>query len=107
VTDTPTRVIRHQAEAEAEAEVQEAKQEAQEEEAAAEVQEAEEEEEELYEVEINGIMYVTNDDEDGTIYSYTNEEVGDKIGEFRDKTAHILEGGNKGVYDKHMCKFDF
>jgi hypothetical protein len=52
-------------------------------------------------------MYVTNDDEDGTIYSYINEEVGDKIGEFKGKIAHIFEGDNKGLYDRHMCKFDF
>ena len=72
-----------------------------------EKKEKEEEEEELYEVEINGIMYVINDDEDGTIYSYINEEVGDKIGEFKGMIAHIFEGDNKGVYDRGLCKFDF
>jgi hypothetical protein len=69
--------------------------------------EEEEEEEELYEVEINGIMYVTNDDEDGTIYSYDNEEVGDKVGEFKGLVAHIYNGKNKGIYDRTMCKMNF
>jgi hypothetical protein len=67
----------------------------------------EEEEEELYEVEINGVMYVTNDDEDGTIYSYDNEEVGDKVGEFKGLVAHIYKGKNKGIYDRTMCKMNF
>jgi len=70
-------------------------------------EEEEEEEEELYEVEINGVMYVTNDDEDGNIYSYINEEVGDQVGKFKDKNATIYEGKNKGTYDKTKCKFDF
>ena len=69
--------------------------------------EEEEEEEELYEVEINGVMYVTNDDEDGTIYSYVNEEVGDKAGEFKGTVAHIYNGKNKGIYDRTLCKMDF
>ena len=66
-----------------------------------------EEEEELFEVEINGVMYVSNDDEDGTIYAYVNEEVGDKVGEFKGKVAHIYTGKNKGVYDRTKCKMDF
>ena len=70
-------------------------------------EEEEEEEEELYEVEINGVMYVTNDDEDGTIYSYDNEEVGDKAGEFKGTVAHIYNGKNKGIYDRTLCKMDF
>jgi hypothetical protein len=57
--------------------------------------------------EINGIMYVTNDDEDGTIYSYDNEEVGDKVGEFKGLVAHIYNGKNKGIYDRTMCKMNF
>ncbi len=68
--------------------------------------EAEEEEEELFEVEINGVIYVSNDDEDGNIYSYINEEVGDKVGQFKDKNATIFEGKNKGTYDRTKCKFD-
>jgi hypothetical protein len=67
----------------------------------------EEEEEELYEVEINGVVYVTNDDEDGTIYSYINEEVGDKVGEFKGLVAHIYNGKNKGIYDRTKCKLNF
>ena len=66
----------------------------------------EEEEEELFEVEINGILYVSNDDEDGNIYSYINEEVGDKVGQFKAKNATIFEGKNKGTYDRTKCKFD-
>ena len=69
--------------------------------------EAEEEEEELFEVQVNGVMYVSNDDEDGTIYSYVDEEVGDEIGKFIGKVAHIYSGGNKGVYDSSKCKFNF
>ena len=67
----------------------------------------EEEEEELFEVEINGVMYVCNDDEDGNIYSYIDEEVGDKVGVFKGKIANIVEGENQGVYDRTKCKFDF
>ena len=67
----------------------------------------EEEEEELFEVEINGVMYVCNDDEDGNIYSYIDEEVGDKVGVFKGKIANIFEGVNKGIYDRTKCKFDF
>jgi len=66
----------------------------------------EEEEEELFEVQINGVMYVSNDDEDGTIYSYVNEEVGDEIGKFIGKVAHIYSGGNKGVYNRTKCNFN-
>jgi hypothetical protein len=58
-------------------------------------------------VEINGVMYVSNDDEDGNIYSYIKEEVGDKVGKFKDKIATIYEGYNKGIYDITKCKFDF
>ena len=68
--------------------------------------EADEEEEELFEVDINGVMYVSNDDEDGTIYSYVNEEVGDEIGKFIGKVAHVYKGTNKGVYDRTKCKFN-
>jgi hypothetical protein len=70
------------------------------------VEEEEEEEEELYEVKINGVMYVSNDDEDGTIYSYVDEEVGDEIGKFIGKIAHIYKGANKGVYDITKIVFE-
>jgi hypothetical protein len=69
-------------------------------------EEEEEEEEELYEVQINGVMYVSNDDEDGTIYSYVDEEVGDEIGKFIGKIAHIYKGANKGVYDITKIVFE-
>ena len=71
----------------------------------AEAEEEEEEEEELFEVTINGVVYVSNDDECGNIYSYINEEVGDKVGEFKDKNAIIYDGKNKGIYDR--TKYDF
>ena len=71
-----------------------------------EEEKVEEDEEELFEVEINGVIYVSNDDEDGNIYSYINEEVGDKVGHFKDKNATIFEGKNKGTYDRTKCKFD-
>ena len=86
------------------AEEEAAEEEAAEEEAAEE--EEEEEEEELFEVEINGIRYVTNDDEDGNIYSYINEEVGEKVGIFKDTNATIFEGKNKGTYHRTKCNFD-
>ena len=70
-------------------------------------EEEEQEEEELFEVEVNGVMYVSNDDEDGDIYSYINEEVGDIVGKFKDKNATIFEGKNKGTYDRTKCKFNF
>ena len=63
-------------------------------------------EEDLLEVESNGIMYVSNDDEDGNIYSYINEEVGEQVGKFKDKNATIYEGKNKGTYDRTKCKFN-
>jgi hypothetical protein len=66
----------------------------------------EEEEEELFEVTINGVTYVSNDDECGTIYSYINEEVGDKVGEFKDKYAIIFDGKNKGTYDRTKYNFN-
>ncbi len=71
-----------------------------------EEEEKAEEEEELYEVEINGVMYVSNDDEDGTIYSYVDEEVGDKVGEFKGTVAHIYKCENKGIYGRTMFKIN-
>jgi hypothetical protein len=91
---------------EAQEEAEEEEEEAQEEEEEAQEEEEEEEEEELFEVDINGIMYVSNDDEDGTIYSYVDEEVGDEIGKFIGKVAHIYSGENKGIYDRTKCKFN-
>jgi hypothetical protein len=86
--------VREDLEAEAEAEAE------------ADDEEDEEEEEELFEVKINGVMYVSNDDEDGTIYSYVDEEVGDEIGKFIGKVAHIYSGVNKGVYDRTKIVFE-
>jgi len=84
----------------------EEEEEVQEEEEEEQAEEEEEEEEELFEVEINGIRYVTNDDEDGNIYSYINEEVGEKVGFFKDTNATIFEGKNKGTYHRTKCNFD-
>lgn len=47
--------------------------------------EEEEEEEEVEEIEIDDVTYFTNDDENGFIYEATeDEEVGDKVGYFKD-----------------------
>ena len=94
-----------QQEEEQEEEEVETEAEAEEEEVETEAEAEEEEEEELFEVTINGVMYVSNDDECGNIYSYINEEVGDKVGEFKDKNAIIYDGKNKGMYDR--TKYDF
>jgi len=47
-------------------------------------EEDDEEEEELFEIEIDDITYCTNDENNGYIYEYKNEEVGDKIGYFKE-----------------------
>ena len=47
--------------------------------------------EEVYEIEINGISYYTNDECSGNIYSITDEEdIGEKVGEFIDKKADLF-----------------
>ena len=72
---------------EEEAEVSEAEQE---EEAEEEVSEAEEELE-LFEVEIKGKTYVTNDEMEGDIYEYVNDEVGEIVGAFRKGVAKFTK----------------
>lgn len=49
-----------------------------------ETKEEEEEEEELFEIEIDDVTYCTNDENNGFIYEFKNEEVGDKVGYFKD-----------------------
>jgi chemotaxis protein histidine kinase CheA len=64
-----------------------------EEEAEEEEVEAEEEEEELelFEVEIKGKTYVTNDEMEGDIYEYVNDEVGEIVGAFRKGVAKFTK----------------
>jgi chemotaxis protein histidine kinase CheA len=55
-------------------------------------EEADEEEElELFEVEIKGKTYVTNDETDGDIYAYVNEEVGEIVGAFKSGVAKFTK----------------
>ena len=37
----------------------------------------------MFEIEIDDITYCTNDDENGFIYEFSNDEVGDKVGYFK------------------------
>ena len=54
-------------------------------------EEEQEEELELFEVEIKGKTYVTNDETDGDIYDYTNEEVGEIVGSFKNGVAKFTK----------------
>jgi hypothetical protein len=47
----------------------------------------EEEEEELFEIEIEDVVYCTNDIDNGFIYEFKNDEVGEKVGYFKDGDA--------------------
>ena len=53
--------------------------------------EAEEEELELFEVEIKGKTYVTNDEIEGDIYEYANDEVGEIVGTFKNGVAKMIK----------------
>ena len=57
------------------------------------VSEAEDEEEELelFEVEIKGKTYVTNDEIEGDIYEYVNDEVGEIVGTFKNGVARLAK----------------
>ena len=57
----------------------------------AEAEVEEEEELELFEVEIKGKTYVTNDETDGDIYAYVNEEVGEIVGTFKNGVAKFAK----------------
>jgi|688.fasta_scaffold08970_3 hypothetical protein len=54
-------------------------------------EQADEEELELFEVEIKGKTYVTNDEMEGDIYDYTNEEVGEIVGSFKNGIAKLTK----------------
>jgi flagellar hook protein FlgE len=56
-----------------------------------EAQEEEEEELELFEVEIKGKTYVTNDETNGDIYEYVNNEVGEIVGAFKNGVAKLAK----------------
>ena len=53
--------------------------------------EEEEEELELFEVEIKGKTYVTNDETNGDIYEYVNDEVGEIVGVFKNGVAKMIK----------------
>ena len=90
------------ADAQEEKEEKEEAEEEEEEEAVAEekeeaVADAQEEEEtdsdtlELFEVEIKGKTYVTNDETNGDIYEYDNDEVGEIVGVFKNGVAKLTK----------------
>ena len=54
-------------------------------------EEEEEEELELFEVEIKGKTYVTNDETNGDIYAYVNDEVGEIVGTFKNGVAKFAK----------------
>ena len=56
-----------------------------------EEEEEEEEELELFEVEIKGKTYVTNDETNGDIYEYANDEVGEIVGAFKNGVAKFAK----------------
>ena len=43
--------------------------------------------EELFEIEIEDVVYCTNDIDNGFIYEFKNDEVGEKVGYFKDGDA--------------------
>jgi hypothetical protein len=56
-----------------------------------EEEEEDEEELELFEVEIKGKTYVTNDETNGDIYEYVNNEVGEIVGAFKNGVAKLAK----------------
>jgi outer membrane biosynthesis protein TonB len=56
-----------------------------------ESEQSEEEELELFEVEIKGKTYVTNDETNGDIYEYDNDEVGEIVGAFKNGVAKMIK----------------
>jgi hypothetical protein len=74
---------------------QEVEEEVQQQEEEEEVQQPEDEDEEeeleLFEVEIKGKTYVTNNETDGDIYAYVNDEVGEIVGEFKNGVAKLFK----------------
>ncbi len=80
-----------QEEEEQEEEEQEEQEEQAEEDQEEEEQEDQEEELELFEVEIKGKTYVTNDETNGDIYEYENDEVGEIVGAFKNGVAKMIK----------------
>jgi hypothetical protein len=54
-----------------------------------EEEEQDQEDLELFEVEIKGKTYVTNDETNGDIYEYENDEVGEIVGTFKNGVAKM------------------
>ena len=53
------------------------------------IEKEKEEEEEYYVVKIKGKLYVTMDELNGDIHEYVNEEVGEKVGTFKNGVAKM------------------
>ena len=54
--------------------------------------EEDEDDEEIYIVELDGVDYYTNDDENGNIYKMMeDEDIGPKVGEFKNGEAVLYE----------------
>ena len=45
----------------------------------------------MFEVDIKGKTYVTNDETNGDIYEYNNDEVGEIVGAFKNGVAKMLK----------------
>jgi hypothetical protein len=56
-----------------------------------EEEQQEDDELELFEVEIKGKTYVTNDETNGDIYEYENDEVGEIVGTFKNGVAKMMK----------------
>jgi len=72
-----------------------------EEEEEAVVEEEEEDEEEVFEITISGIKYYTSNETNGVIYSITDDnDIGDKVGVFKNKIPEFLVNVNSAVVEK-------
>ena len=83
--------VSHAEEKEASKEASKEEEEEDDEEEDEEEEEEDEEELELFEVEIKGKTYVTNDEKEGDIYDYTNDEVGEIVGAFKNGIAKFAK----------------
>ena len=65
------------------------------------VVEGEEEEEEVFEITISGIKYYTSNETNGVIYSITDDnDIGDKVGVFKNKIPEFLVNTSSTVVEK-------
>jgi hypothetical protein len=88
-------------EEEEEAVVEEEEEAVVEEEEEAVVEEEEEDEEEVFEITISGIKYYTSNETNGVIYSITDDnDIGDKVGVFKNKIPEFLVNVNSAVVEK-------